>query len=472
MDDGMNMVQIVFAVFVQPPLKLTMDSFLYLLSILPVWCNLQFWNAPSALTIKKRKTLTATTRRRTTKAQWNMYFDDCERHSDLEEWEAWIPALGSSVSSSGARKAWMASRSEEKKQAIENLLGYNPTSAAALSKETIETETLQWALDCNIIWAGDDTEREDGSTAEAPISETTITSMYASISDLIIASECNHSVDCLAVVWNLIAKTLDFQEFNSVYMVVFPNATAMWEYDVMVTALQALTISVPLLPPNMQLHLDLFHPDYKHSPRMWSPEMHSPFPTLALSITREPTSTLPTRAAPSSSKGGSKEEQSSGDELEATRSRLEALFERIDADGRVNARPVEENIDAAQVREECKKWAQGNGILKEDASSSIEWLVETHTEPFHLYTRLWSAIQGLQAKASKLSSTMLIAPNLDAHTTKRIAITVNAALQRLQSPVRVVNIFHPNVPTSNSRQAPHAMIQLMHETTPPRCPSQ
>jgi len=234
----------------------------------------------------------------------------------------------------------------------------------------------------------------------------------------------------------------------------------------MVTVLQALTISGPLLPPNVHLSLDLFHPDYKHSPRMWSPEMHSPFPTLGLSIKRQSASTSSVSSSnpPATSRSIQKEGQGLDEQLEATRSRLEALFESLDADDRVNTRAVEENTDTAEVLMDCRSWAESSGSLKE-SFASMEWLVDTHTEPFQLYSRLWSAIQALQAGNDKHASTMLLAPNLDAHTSKRIAITVNAALQRLQSPVRVVNIFHPNFPSSNnsSRQAPHAMIQLMRE---------
>ncbi len=389
-----------------------------------------------------------------------MYFDDCERRSLAEgEWEAWLPEA---KRVSCADNTWQTTNTGAKIKAMKELLGHNFDSAAVLTVEQIEDETLQWALDCNVLWAGDEEDEEavggnDRTRGTNP--KKTMTSKYSSISDLIVARECKNTIDALAFLWNLMAKLLNNQELNTVYMVVFPNAPTMWNYEIMVTALQALTISTPLLPSRMQhLQLDLFHPNYKYSPRMWSPEMHSPFPTLALSIKDQPSSI---------SRTTNTGELTLDEDLDATRSRLEALFVSVDADDRVTTRLLQDNKDTKEILVDCQRWAQRLKCFEN--GPDIEWLVDSHIEPFHLYASIWAAIGGMQAggddeETKCVSSIILVAPNVDAHTTERLAITVNAALRRLHSPIRVVNVFHPSS-LSESRRAPCAMIQLMDEPT-------
>lgn len=392
-----------------------------------------------------------------------MYFDDCERRSLPEQWEVWIPDSKQTIPCERTDGTWQTTQAEAKMDAMDRLLGYNMDSTAILSEEQIEDETLYWALDCNIIWAGDDDDDEIlgiNSKRQCSTPEKAMTSKYHSISDLVIARDCTTTIDALAFLWNLMAKLLDSEQINSLHMVVFPSVSAMWQYDVMVTVLQALMISKPLLPPHMQhVQLDLFHPHYKNSPRMWSPEMHSPFPTLGLSIQGQPAtmSTTSNKSTPYNAVIGT----SLDDDLDATRSRLEALFESIDADDRVTTRLFEDNVDTKEIMADCYRWAE-SFTLRHD-SLNIQWVVDTHSEPFHLYSRLWSVIKGLQARshdkdAKRTTSTMLVAPNIDSYTTKRLAITVNAALRKLHSPIRVLNVFHPS--SSTSRQAPYAMILL------------
>jgi len=395
-----------------------------------------------------------------------MYFDDCERRPLVEEWEGWLPELNSRVS-------WTTSRTEAKQQAIQQLLGYNAQSASKLSTDQVELETLQWLADCNIVWSPDDDDEDDNNnngpkrTGE-PIKKQPRTTRYSTISDLIVASDCHSDIDSLALLWNLIAKLLENQELNSVYMTVFPNATSLWDYDTMVTTLQAIAISKPLLPTAMQnVQLDLFHPDYKHSPRMWSPEMHSPFPTLGLSIQSQPQSqTLRSFKDPVMSP------LDVDDELEITRNRLESLFASIDADEGFSARLKEENIDPRQILNECIEWE----IDKRIGMTTSNCVVDTHVEPYQIYARLWSVIQQLHAvgiksmhKDKSLVSSkpmmMLVTPNLDAYTTKRLAITVNVALQQLQSSIRVSDIFFPTESIDDRRYAPHAMIQLTFDNS-------
>jgi hypothetical protein len=353
------------------------------------------------------------------------YFDDCQRRG-LEEWEAWDSS--SSSSSSRTESPWIISRSEEKRQAMENLLGYNPTSAAQLSDEEIEDETLQWAVDCHIVGVGEDDEEEPNHTCK-----------YTSLSDLKVASQCATVTESLAYVWQLVARLLQAQETNAVHLITFPAAINLWDYDVMVTLLQALAISKPLLPPNVHLQLDLFHPNYKHSPRMWSLETHAPFPTIGLQIRIQ------------SSTEKKKEEEV---DVDAARTKMQALFDAADADDRPNQSRDDETPE--QALEACQAWmgtTMKDVLLRED---NVQWMVDSSKEPYQLFAKLWTAVSELTTPGA---STMLVAPHLDAHTTHRMAVTVNAALQRFDVPVRIVNVFHPNTPT---RQSPHAMIQLEH----------
>ena len=101
-----------------------------------------------------------------------MYFDDCERRG-VEEWEAALAATWTSPT------PWIISRSEEKQLAMERLLGYNPESASALSREQVEDETLQWAVDTHVLGF----HHEEDSNEQAVYK-------YDTISDLMVASEC------------------------------------------------------------------------------------------------------------------------------------------------------------------------------------------------------------------------------------------------------------------------------------------
>lgn len=397
----------------------------------------QFWRSRSG----KAARIFSPRRSHKKSTQCKMYFDDCERNPFVEEWESWLPELRSRVS-------WTTSRTVAKKEAIDRLLGYTPESASKLSREQVEDETLQWAVDCNVIWADD----EEGTTENSTISG--ITSRYSTISDLLVASDCKSTVEALAFLWSLVANLLENKELNSVHVVVFPNATSLWDYDTVVMLLQAIAIAKPLLPAQMQnVHFDLFHPSYKNSPRMWSPQMHSPFPTVGLSINDH-----------ISLNSDSSKNWDFEDQLDIYKSRLEALFASIDADDEFNNRLREENVDPRQILATCQSWAFKMGISNHLPPSC--WVVDEHNQPFQLYASLWSIIQKMESSTNQLEPIMIAMPNVDAYTVKRLAITINAALQRLQSNVRVSNIFYPTAAPEDPRNAPCTLIQLSLSSDP------
>lgn len=369
-----------------------------------------------------------------------MYFDDAERQSPDEFQSIWP----------SSPKTWGLTRSEEKQQAVQQLVGHTPQTAASLSVEEVEDETLKWAVESDVLWAGEDTvdETPEDESVIKPSLPTTITSKYESIADLIVANDCSNSAHSLALIWRILSNLMKNQETNSVYMVVFPNASALWAYDVMVTLLQAVVISKSLLPPNMQnLQLDMFHPNFKNSPRMWSPESHSPFPTLGISISTQPTEEEHVL------------DDTDGSELEQARARLESLFEMIDADETVNNLSLTPH-DERELLQTCKNWLKEKASPESGAFINCEWVVDSSKEPFAMYATLWDAIAAMESSSTQGAlSTNIVAPNLDAHTTHRLAITVNAALQRLGSSTRVSNVMYPGS-ASVSRQSPFPMIQL------------
>jgi hypothetical protein len=102
--------------------------------------------------------------------------------------------------------------------------------------------------------------------------------------------------------------------------------------------------------------------------------------------------------------------------------------------------------------------------IDNDIGNDRKWLVETCKEPYQLYATLWTAIAGFAQPSGKhSSSTMVVTPNLDAQTTHRVAVTVNAALQRLAPTIRIANVFYPAAEQNSRSSPPHAMIHLVQE---------
>jgi len=379
------------------------------------------------------------------RSRMTMYFDDCERLG-IEEWDA---------TSSSTSRDWIVSFSEEKRLAIEKLLGYNPTSASKLTDEQVEEETLRWAVDTNLVGGEDDTEEQEEDTFPRG-------ARYDGIKDLLVASSCNTTLESLVFMWSAIADALEKHQSqqdnkhsssssSSVQLIVFPKSAPLWDYDVMVSMLQAVQISKPFLPAEYNLQLDLFHPNYKHSPRMWSPEMHSPFPTVGISITEK--------------KQPSVEEI----DVDATRAKLDALFQSMDANREYIQKRTDADEDHAQILQECLSWlsserAQKHKSTKEASKNNnndnnsigLEWTIQTHEGPFQLYRTLWNTI--LTLPTDQDTASVVVAPSLDSHTLHRVAVTVNAALIRLDIPVRITQVYTPY--KDGGRRSPYGMIQL------------
>jgi len=428
----------------------------------------QFWNRPNAMRIK----LSPNARQSQSPigaCALSMYFDDRERLLDIEErWRK--PIFGEK------KNPWIISLSEEKRLAVEKFLGYNPKSASKLTNEQVEEETLRWVVDTDIVSVSstDSNENDPQATTTTDRQRGTTTAIkYDSIKDLLVASSCNSTLQSLTFLWNGIADALEDEmsqpvsspssSSNSVKLIVFPKSKSLWNYDTIVTMLEAIQIARPLLPTKFDIRLDLFHPDFKHSPRMWSPQWHSPFPTVGISIIKE-------------------KKQPSSDEIDidmdTVRAKLDALFQSVDAT-REDAQ--NSNEDHLQILEDCRSWLQVEHERKKarkaeaekafretydvDENNNIDWTVQTRGSPFQLYRTLWNSILTLSSVSSHKSASVVIDPFLDSCTLHRVAVTVNAALKRLDIPIRITEVYHPfaRPPSSNSScetRPPYGMIQL------------
>ena len=410
-----------------------------------------------------------------------MYFDDRERFLDIEE--MWNKFSFDNSLSHVKNNQWISSLSEEKHLALERFLGYNLKSASNLSDEKIEEETLRWAVDTNFVSGEyDDDEQltpekldhsDKSKNYNSGRQQRLRSSKYDIIKDLQVSSS-NSTLQSLSFLWDGIAdaieqklisesssSTLSKPESSSfVNLIVFPKSKHLWDYDIMVTMLEAIQISKPLLPSQFDLHLDLFHPDYKHSPRMWSPEFHSPFPTVGISI-------------------NTKNNNQPIDEIDidTIRGKLDALFRSTDATREHIQNSADE--DHEQVLKKCQKWLlQVERQRKESQQvvdlptsrkyfdeSNIYWTVQTRRSPFQLYKTIWNSILTLSTTSSQNCSAVIIEPFLDSYTLHRVAVTVNAALKRLDISVRITEVYHPDAkpPSSNSEtitRPPYSMIQL------------
>lgn len=382
-----------------------------------------------------------------------MYFDDHERLRDSEGREL-FPLQN-------LDNPWISSLSNEKRLAVQKFIGYNLMTASKITDDQIEEETLRWLIDTNVLAAddgecSDDIDR-DGMQGDSDRRWRTSVK-YDSIKDLLVASSCNSTLESLTFLWNAIAYTLEdamssptspsAQSSESVKLIVFPKSETLWDYDAIVTMLEAIQIAKPLLPSQFDLRLDLFHPDYKHSPRMWSPQWHSPFPTVGLVIKPK--------------------NEPSIDELdiEAMRSKLDVLFKSGDATSIDDQRSVENH---PQVLEDCQKWVKKEHereISKEFGDvneANIDWIVQSRGSPFQLYRTVWNSVQNLSAGNRRAA--IICEPSLDSHTLRRIAVTVNAALKKMNIPVRITEVYHPFTKRASGNselntRPPCGMIQL------------
>lgn len=419
----------------------------------------QFWNRPKLI---PRMNIIRT--RGSQIRAFSMYFDDRERLQDFEG-RLSKPILGSIFSSKNEIKPWIISLSDEKRFAMEKFLGYNAKSASELTDEQVEEETLRWVVDTDIVLSSNG-ENSSSSVANSKQDITdrqrVSTIKYDGIKDLLVASSCHSKLESLAFLWNTIADTFEEEMpshsssnskiSNSVKLIVFPNSESLWDYDTIVTMLESIQITKPLLPTQFDLRLDLFHPNYKHSPRIWSPQWHSPFPTMGLTIKAKKSRPI--------------------DELdiERVRCKLDILFKSGDAaekSSQCSRKDSDQILVDSQLWLNMKYKSEEKGKVNTNTTrfnkGNIDWIVQSQASPFQLFRTIWN--NALNLSIDRKRTLVVIDPFLDSYTLHQVAIAVNAALKRLDIPFRVSQVYHPFTKRTTSNcnydtRPPYGMIQL------------
>ena len=426
---------------------------------------------------------------------------------------------------------------QEKMVALDRLLGFTLSSSSTLSDATIEEETLRWAVDTNVVWSedvDDDDEEEDHDALSSSSTSSTSSSSsrykYKRIQDLLVASDCHSMVDAMVFLWTVLSNAMidpsslsssssssssaaadggvadtssssssSSSSTDGVQLIVFPRAAPLWNYDQSVVLLQAIDICKPLFDPIEQtVRLDLFHPQYKHSPRMWSHETHSPFPTVGIAIrNNDQLDDRHHHQQQQKPNGDQRRRMSSVKQIrdspvmdmKATKAKLNALFQSVDATPSSihssNSNSVKNNNDDTvtipktrdQIMKDTQEWFHqkyAGTLTKVDSNKSKQepqeqerWEVKMNSNPVHLYTTLWKSIQSLMSSstlssydtssmtdddndndartsAKRQSAVIIVTPFFDAHTLHRVAVTVNVALKKLHVPVRVSRVDHPD----------------------------
>ena len=407
--------------------------------------------------------------------------------------------------------------------------------------DIVEEELRQWAVESGVVLGrlshDDDDENEIDDDDEEVIGLDVVsriieksrsiqsTSKYDAISSVSVVS-CTTAVGCLARIWEEIVKLVDnipedHDGENLIHLVTFPRATDLWEYDKMSTLLMACEFAkqqILLHSPSrkdvsIDLTLDLFHPKYKNSPKFWSPDKHSPFPTAGIQVKR-----IENKA---SSFGQTSKSISTLEQLESLFLSAPAMHTSNDYDFDFPITtpsaglgiPASLNGDGStDILCTCMSWMKQYRIkhpkyaLKfqdEKAVNDSDWVLVTppgvkeevddqaDTEGYDdvdvtasdidynylLYRAVWATLRNMERHITNgnvkgsVSTQMVVAMGYHdtADNFQRFAVTVNAALRRLiddkEGPVqfRVAQVFHPSN-VNPARRAPFPMIQLVAET--------
>jgi hypothetical protein len=124
---------------------------------------------------------------------------------------------------------------------------------------------------------------------------TSVVGCMAQFWQAIVAVIDEHTDDAYPTKWtmqaadNLEKKNQNVQSAEQIYYAVFPNCQELYDYKTMFTFVTAMEFSKELcLHLGSRFSLTLFHPNFKNSPRMLSPERHSPFPCTGLQFGEPP----------------------------------------------------------------------------------------------------------------------------------------------------------------------------------------
>lgn len=292
----------------------------------------------------------------------------------------------------------------------------------------------------------------------------------------------NDIVGCIAYFWRIIVKDIlkENREGHeeSVYMVVFPCCKALYTYDNLKLLNQAVNLGSDLcLYIGSEISLTLFHPDYKNSPKMFSPERHSPFPTSGVQF--KPSKTM-MRELP-------KDESVY---LDKQRIYLERIFNSAaaaspfeDTENQFLTKDCSEESSQDAIIQLTQEWFQDNKYVENNELNSalkhiettVGWFVSRASMAEEAYADTWGMIYQLLKESSEdhVVSAILVAPNFSMYNAvewRKFAITINAALKRTTEGKMKVELFHPefvytgkNGKCKDLRRTPFPTIQIIFE---------
>lgn len=334
---------------------------------------------------------------------------------------------------------------------------------------------------------------------------------------------------------------------------IFPNCPELYNYKTMFTLVAAMEFSKEICQHlGKQFSLTLFHPQFKNSPKMLSPEKHSPFPCSGLQF-GEPPQLFEQKTKASKARDDENERNLIGSkipDLDAHRKDFEVLFNSAAAPDSAESGTAEDNVVASfskrfeslrreslpteTVKDRLVTWIGRNRYLDDSSSSrqpnrallSIDtvgedrWVFSENKMAEKVFLDVWKLISelydiGQQADKdydvsvsaesgrfvellppqstsgdSKASGTQKITQDqqsqirpvivsslfvptkfcaYNAHSFKRFAVTINAALKRLTGGQMFLEVFHPEHVgkkdcDSATRRAPFPMMQVCYET--------
>lgn len=309
---------------------------------------------------------------------------------------------------------------------------------------------------------------------------------YGSIASVSVAS-CTTIVGCLARLWDAIVELVENipeeeENIDTIHLVAFPRATDLWDYDQMSTLMMAcefakqqvlLQSSVGKNDEMVELTLDLFHPKYKNSPKLWSPDKHSPFPTAGIQVKRREGKNA---ATASSSFGQIPKSISTLEQLESLFLSAPALHTHDDDDfafptmnstsnspGIPASRYIDGSSDVLRgcndwMKQYCKEhpkyslkfqnsndlrsfdWVFASPEVAEDDDEDRNGAVTNFADyNYFLYKTLWATLRDMERQFSNgngksaMKTRMIVAEQYHdtAENFQRFAVTINAALRRL-----------------------------------------
>jgi len=391
------------------------------------------------------------------------YFDDISRYMNIDEFLDEDELIRRRLDAKAAL--------DKMKMMKEHILGYNAKSAMHLKRKKINKLTRKWM-------------RKSGTVGKLEGDE-----LFNDLAGIKVCSQKN-IIGCIAFLWRTIVNDIlheDPQDHSrSVYMVVFPYCHLLYSYEEHVLLNQIIDLGSDLCSYlGTDYSLTMFHPHYKNSPKMFSPERHSPFPTSGL------------RFQPNPKDSYDDDELTYGGNslyLESQKLSLERIFNSAAASAPNNYGEPEYNLQELSGEEArrlkvplleqglvlkiTKQWFDEDNQFNATANS---WFVSKATCAEEAYADTWGIIYQLyklqqeqqeQNFDEEITAATLVAPGFNKYNFpqwRKFAITINAVLKRVkQDPKITLELFHPEYAGKNDsersdfhRRTPFPTLQII-----------